>query len=82
MATAASASRASTMVGRSSGSERSRRMSRAVSGPALRGGLTLPEATLCSSAMVFSLRPNGGSPSIAAYSVEPRENTSDGLPGS
>ncbi len=81
-ATAASASRASAMVGRSSGSARSRRISNAVIGPALRGGSTLPDATLCSSAMVFSLRPNGGVPSIAAYSVEPREKTSDGEPGS
>ena len=66
LATAASASRASAMVGRSSGSARSRRISSAVIGPALRGGSTLPDATLCSSAMVFSLRPNGGWPSIAA----------------
>ena len=50
-------------------------------GPACCGG-SCPAATACSSASVFSLSPNGGRPSIAAYSVAPRENTSDAPVGS
>jgi hypothetical protein len=64
-ATAASPLRASTMLGRSTGSARSSRISSAVSGPACRGGLTLPAATAYSSARVFSPSPNGECPSTA-----------------
>ena len=67
----------SVMVGRVCGSALSIRSRSGVSGPLRCGESSWPEATRCSTAIALSSWPNGGLPSVAVYSVEPSENTSD-----
>ena len=64
------------MVGRSAGSVASIRSSSGVSRSAFCGGSTSPLDTRNSRAIVLSAVPNGGLPSMAAYSVAPSEKTS------
>lgn len=69
--------------GRVAGSSSSSRDSSGRNGPAAVGGLMMPTRTMLSSSRALSAVPKGGWPSIAAYSVEPSENTSEaglGLP--
>ena len=63
--------------GRDSGSVDSICTIAEASAPLRCGGSICPAATRCSRAMEFSSLPKGGVPSSAAYSVAPREKTSE-----